>query len=322
MRAGLGSGAAQAPPGLVDAVARAGQGAPVGVGGEEAPAAELLVGGELVHPVDGRHAEAGTLAGQEQLVGRLGRHPLRQVQLDQVRVLPALGGGGEHVERGPLGRAHQLDQAPPLGVLHADELQEPVAALVDAPGHDVAHADPGGVVAQERGRGRRRLGHPGGSREAGEVHVVADAAAPGPVDSGQEGGGGHGGGEQRGVVPGRLERRLVEVGGGAGREEPPAAGVHHGELAGRVVGPGAAVAVGGAGAHDQARVAVEQLAGVDAGGGGRGRPEVVDEQVGAVQQPAPSRRRRPTGTACWCSASGAPRRAGRGPGRGPGVPAG
>ena len=122
------------------------------------------------------------------------------------------GDGGEHVQRRPLGRAHQLDQAPPLGVLDADELQQAVAALVDAPRHDVAHADPGGVLAQERGGDRRRLGHAGRRRQAREVDVVADAAAPGPVDRGQEGGGGHGGGEQRGVVAGRLERRLVEVG--------------------------------------------------------------------------------------------------------------
>jgi len=134
--------------------AGAGEGEAVGVGHEEAPGRELAVLGQLVHAVDGAHAQAAGLALHEQLGRRLPGHPLGQVQLDEVGVLLAAGVRVEQVELGPLRVAHHLLEGPPLGVLHADVLDEAVAGLVDRPRHQGADPDAGGVLAQ--------VGHGGG----------------------------------------------------------------------------------------------------------------------------------------------------------------
>ena len=138
------------------------------------------------------------------------------------------------------GVAHQLDQRLPLGLFHADELDQAVPALVDAPGHHRLHADPGGVGALEgrprpapsrsswprRRRPRSRRGRPRPVRSARSKAARAAAAATVAV-------------WKVAWWPNALSGGRSMRGRGAGREEPPAAAVDDGELLGGVVGVGA-----------------------------------------------------------------------------------
>ena len=230
VRARLGSGRPECPPGVIELGARAGELLAVGVVGEEATGHELGVGFQLGHGGHRGHGHPGPLGSVVEVVDRLGGHPLGEVQVDEVGVLASAGPVGENFEESPLGVPHEADQRLPLGLLGADELHESVRTLVDAPRADRAGAEPRSVGIEERDHGRCELGDLGCRGEAREVDVLAAAGASGAVDRGE----GHrrclGGDHDGGVVAGCLERRQLGVGGRCRGQESPAGSMDEVEL--------------------------------------------------------------------------------------------
>lgn len=214
---------------------------------------------------------------------------------------PAATGRRRRPPWSPTPGAHQSDEAAPLGVLDADELQQAVAdrstprmtTSAPPPGRRwcPGKAAPAGDVSQMRAAAPR----------AGQLQ----SACPRPLrwarsTAAREGGGGHDGRHQGGVVAGRLDGRLGEVGGGGGRQVAPARRVDQRQLGGGVLRPWAARARrpcscprpapgGGPAARRRRAPAAVRRRAPGRGSAGRRRP--------AACRVRPARR---TSSVCWC----------------------
>ena len=244
----------------------------------------MLVVSQLIHGVHRSHTEPDRLAPPVQVLDGLLSHPFRHVQLQQIHVLASIYVAGEHLHGGPFRVVHQGQQRHPLGLFDADELDEPVPTAVDRPGHHRAHPQPGSVRPQKTGRGRGRFGHAGARRERGEIHVLAPAPLPGRLHRGQGSSGRHGGGEDGGVVAGRLEGGQLGVAGRRRRHETPAAGMDDAQLGGHVLSPRTRHPERGDGCQYQLRIGIDQAGVVDPGAARGQRAQIVQQQIGLLQQ--------------------------------------
>ena len=234
---------------------------------------------QVGHAEDGRKADPPRLALVPQPLDGVLLGPLLDEEAQHVGVLVAGLRRGEDLLRGPLGGAHQLDEALPLVLLDGDQEDEAVAAAEDLPGVERAHAEAVGVPPGIGPGDERRLQHGGDVRLAGQVDAFALPGGAGPVVGGERRRRAGDAGLQLGLVAERPQRRQLGPRRGARAEPPPATAVDDGQLGGPVAGlrVGAGEPEGRDGAHHEVvPTAVERTGGVRA-----------DHHVGVAEQRRP-----------------------------------
>ena len=195
----------------------------------------MVIGIELCHRRNWCNAHPCVLRLHRELVDRLCRQPLPQIDTDQVGVFTPSRLGCYRIERCPFGVTHQLNQRLPLLLLRADDRHQTIGALEDAPWHHCLRPEARRINTKKTRSSGCELGKFRTRRVHGEVDVFALPGAGRVIDGRCSRCSSRGRHIDRGVVAGGLEWRQRYIGGRARREKSPTRPVNHGQLFGGIV---------------------------------------------------------------------------------------